>query len=69
MCEEKSKFDVGPDGRTYGYATKGGWDIDTSERTQRTSDGGHVAGRYQFEESVDVSKEDNPETEEENGEN
>lgn len=35
-----------------------GWDIDTSDRTQRESDGGHIPGRYQWEETVDVSKDD-----------
>lgn len=39
----------------YGYDKGGGWDIDTSERTQHTSDGGHIPGRYQWEETVDVS--------------
>lgn len=41
-----------------GYQEKGGWDIDTSDKTQRESDGGHIPGRYQFEETVDVSSED-----------
>lgn len=58
MCNEKSKYDVGSDGRTYGYDKKSGWDIDTSDRTQRTGDGGHIPGRYQWEETVDVSKDD-----------
>lgn len=44
---------------SYGYKEKGGWDIDTSDKTQRESDSGHIPGRYQFEETVDVSKEDN----------
>lgn len=44
------------DGRfSYGYKEKGGWDIDTSDKTQRTGDGGHIPGRYQWEETVDVS--------------
>lgn len=55
---DKSKYDTSPDGRTYGYDKKGGWDIDTSGRTQRTSDGGHIPGRYQLEETVDVSGDD-----------
>jgi hypothetical protein len=59
MCDNKSKYDIGPDGRSYGYDKKGGWDIDTSDKTQRESDGGHIPGRYQWEETVDVSKEDN----------
>ena len=37
---------------------KGGWDIDISEKTQKTSDFGHIPGRYQWEETVDISKED-----------
>lgn len=53
-----SKYDVGPNGRTYGYDKKGGWDIDSSERTQRTSDFGHIPGRYQWEETIDVSKDE-----------
>lgn len=55
-----SKFDQ--DKRfTYGYKEKGGWDIDTSDKTQKESDGGHIPGRFQWEETVDVSKEDNKE--------
>lgn len=53
-----SKYDIGENGRSYGYDTKGGWDIDTSDRTQRTSDFGHIPGRYQVEETIDVSAED-----------
>ena len=54
MCDDYSK-----DERfSYGYNVKGGWDIDTSDRTQRESDSGHIPGRYQWEETVDVSKED-----------
>ncbi len=56
MCQ--SKYDIGPGGRSYGYDKKGGWDLDTSDRTQRTSDGGHIPGRDQWEETVDVSSED-----------
>lgn len=37
---------------------KGGRDIDTSEKTQTTGDCGHIPGRFQWEETVDVSKED-----------
>lgn len=59
MPDEKSKYDVGADGHSYGYGKKGGWDIDTSDRTQRTSDSGHIPGRYQWEETVDVSDDDN----------
>ena len=55
MSKEKSKYDIDERGRTYGYDKKGGWDIDTSDRTQRTSDSGHIPGRYQWEETVDVS--------------
>ena len=29
--------------------TKGGWDIDTSDRTQRTGDCGHIHSAYQME--------------------
>lgn len=57
MCD-KSKFDIGDDGRQYGVDIKGGWDIDTSDKTQRESDSGHIPGRYQWEETVDVSSED-----------
>lgn len=42
----------------YGYYKGGGWDIDTSDKTQRESDSGHIPGRYQWEETVDVSSED-----------
>jgi hypothetical protein len=55
--EEKSKYDIGENGRQFGYDTKGGWDIDNSEKTQRTSDFGHIPGRYQWEETIDVSEE------------
>lgn len=58
MSDEKSKFDISPIGRSYGYDKGGRWDIDTSDRTQRTSDGGHIPGRYQWEETVDVSDDD-----------
>lgn len=55
-----SKINYGGDERfSYGYKEKGGWDIDTSDRTQRESDRGHIPGRYQWEETVDVSKDDN----------
>lgn len=56
--EKESKYNISSTGRTYGYDKKGGWDIDTSDRTQRTSDSGHIPGRYQWEETVDVSAED-----------
>lgn len=56
--EGTGKFNADSRGRTYGYDAKGGWDIDTSDRTQRESDSGHIPGRYQFEETVDVSKDD-----------
>ena len=58
MEKDKSKFDIDSSGRSYGYDKGGGWDIDTSDRTQRTSDGGHIPGRYQWEETVDVSKDE-----------
>lgn len=54
MCNDYSKDDR----FSYGYKEKGGWDIDTSDRTQRDSDSGHIPGRYQWEETVDVSKDD-----------
>lgn len=54
MCNDYSKDDR----FSYGYKEKGGWDIDTSDRTQKDSDGGHILGRYQWEETVDVSKDD-----------
>lgn len=47
----------------YGYDHRGGWDIDTSDKTQRESDFGHIPGRYQWEETVDVSSEDESEDE------
>lgn len=53
-----SKYNIGSDGRSYGYDKRGGWDLDTSDRTQRTGDGGHIPGRYQWEEMVDVSNDD-----------
>ena len=46
------------DQHPYSYSTRGGWDIDTSDRTQRTCDGGHIPGREQFEETVSVSDDD-----------
>lgn len=58
MCNNDSKYNIRDDGRSYGYDKRGGWDIDTSERTQRTSDAGHIPGRYQWEETVDVSKDE-----------
>lgn len=59
MSDKKgeSKFSITPKGRSYGYDKRGGWDIDTSDRTQRTGDDGHILGRYQVKETVDVSKE------------
>lgn len=57
MCD-KSKFDIDEYGKQYGVSTYGGWDIDMSEKTQKESDGGHIPGRYQWEETVDVSSED-----------
>ena len=44
--------------RAAGIYIGGGWDIDESDRTQRKSDGGHIPGRYQWEKTMDVSKED-----------
>ncbi len=54
--DNTGKFNSDSRGFTYGYDYGNGWDIDTSERTQRESDSGHIPGRYQFEETVDVSK-------------
>lgn len=56
--ENSGKYNNDSSGHTYGYDKKGGWDIDTSDKTQRKSDGGHIPGRYQWEETVDVSKDD-----------
>ena len=42
----------------YGYYKGGGWDIDTSDKTQREGDSGHIPGRFQWEETVDVSADD-----------
>lgn len=56
--EKESKYNISSTGRTYGYDKKGGWDIDTSDKTQKTSDSGHIPGRYQWEETIDVSAED-----------
>lgn len=58
-------IDYSKENRFYpGYKEKGGRDIDTSEKTQRESDGGHIPGRYQWEETIDVSKdEDNEDNE------
>ena len=55
---KRCKYNISSTGRTYGYDKKGGWDIDTSDKTQRTSDSGHIPGRYQWEETIDVSAED-----------
>lgn len=56
--EKNSKYDHDDRGFTYGYKEKSGWDIDTSGRTQRESDSGHIPGRYQWEETVQVSNDD-----------
>lgn len=55
--DRKSKFDISDTGRSYGYDKGGGWDVDSSDNTQKTSDFGHIPGRYQWEETVDVSSE------------
>lgn len=55
---KESKYNISTTGRTYEYDKKGGWDIDTSDKTQKTSDSGHIPGRDQWEETVDVSTED-----------
>lgn len=51
----------------YGYYKGGGWDIDTSDRTQRDGDCGHIPGRDQFEETVDVSADDDESSGNDNG--
>lgn len=52
----QSKYNIDPDtGRSYGYDKRGGWDLDTSDKIQKESDFGHIPGRYQWEETVDVS--------------
>lgn len=56
--DNTGKYNTDSSGHTYGIDYKGGWDIDTSDRTQRTGDCGHIHGAYQMEESVDVSKDD-----------
>ena len=58
MSDNKSKYNSDSQGHTYDRQSKGWWDIDTSDRTQRESDSGHIPGRYQWEETVDVSKDD-----------
>lgn len=58
MCEERSRFDTKPDGRSYGYDKKGGWDLETSGRAQTEGDSGHIPGRYQWEETFPVSNDD-----------
>ena len=63
MCNE-SKFNIKEDGTSYGYQKKGGWDLDSSDKTQKESDFGHIPGRYQFEETVDVSNDLEAEDEE-----
>lgn len=52
---------------SYGYKEKGGWDIDTSDKTQRESDSGHIPGRYQLEETIDVSADDDDNDNDEDG--
>jgi len=66
MENKNGKSNVGSNGRTYGYDKKGGWDIDTSGRTKRNSDSGHIPGRYQWEETVDVSKDEKTEEDKKN---
>lgn len=58
MSDDKSKYNIDENGHSYGYQYGGGWDLDTSDKTQKTSDFGHIPGRYQWEETVDVSSED-----------
>ena len=61
--ENTGKYNTDSSGHTYGYDYKGGMDIDTSNRTQRESDSGHIPGRYQFDDTVDVSKDEEEEEE------
>lgn len=56
--EGTGKFNSDSSGHTYGRDYGGGWDIDSSDKTQKESDSGHIPGRYQYEETVDVSEED-----------
>lgn len=56
--DNTGKYNNDSKGHTYGYDYKGGWDIDTSDRTQKTSDSGHIPGRDQWEETIDVSKDE-----------
>lgn len=56
--EGTGKFNTDSSGHTHGYDKGGGYDIDTSDKTQRESDSGHIPGRYQWEETVDVSADD-----------
>ncbi len=56
--DNSGKYNNDSKGHTYGYDYKGGWDIDSSERTQTSGDGGHIPGRYQWEETVNISDDD-----------
>lgn len=62
MCNQNDKIDYSEAARfSYGYSYGGGWDIDMSDRTQKESDSGHIPGRYQWEETTDVSDDEKPE--------
>ena len=56
--EGTGEFNTDSSGHTHRYDKGGGSDIDTSDKTQKTCDGGHIPGRYQWEETVDVSADD-----------
>lgn len=49
--EGTGKYNTDSSGHTYRYDKGGGSDLDTSDRTQRESDSGHIPGRYQWEET------------------
>ena len=46
--DRSSKYDIAEDGRTFGYDKKGGWDIETSDRTWRESESEYIPSRYQW---------------------
>ena len=51
--DNTGKYNTDSMGHTYGYDYKGGQDLENTGRAQTTSD-----GRYQWEETVDVSKDE-----------
>ena len=59
MCYTDNNPDYSKEQRfSYGYKEKRGWHLDMSDRTQKESDFGVSSGRYQWEETVDVSSEE-----------